>query len=95
LLQQAEALTDQNSRMVLSEVTIRFLPVTEASIDLGHYHEDGEDEKGLYHFSIYGFENAIPPDWRFLNWERVIFLCLTAFLLVLVGVFGFFAFAGL
>jgi hypothetical protein len=92
LLEQARDATNDQTRIVLSEVTIQFIPVTDVVIDLGAYDEEQPDDTQLYRLSIYGFENAIPPDWRFLNWERVTFLCATAFLLVLVGVFGYFAF---
>jgi hypothetical protein len=44
--------------------------------------------------TLYGFEDAIPSDWRFLNWERVVFLCVGGFLLILVVILGVFAFSG-
>lgn len=40
-------------------------------------------DSGLYRWYIYGFERALPHDWRFLNWERVLMYIFAA-LLVLV-----------
>lgn len=93
LVQQAVNTTDADTRIVLSQLTVSLIPVTDIVFDLGQ--DDGDqDEEGLYRLSIYGFENVIPPDWRFLNWERVIFVCATAFLFVVVGILGYFAFTG-
>jgi len=86
LIQQAQAETDDEVQVALSEVTIFFLPVTDIFFDLGTTEEPSEAE--LYRVSIYGFENLIPSDWRFLNWERVMLLCFSFFLLALLGVFG-------
>jgi len=93
LAQEAQAATNAHTRIVLSEVTISCIPVTDVVFDLGHFDEE-QGDSGLYRLSIYGFENIIPPDWRFLNWERVIFVCVTLFLAVLVLVLGYFAFTG-
>ncbi|NJP07081.1 MAG: protein kinase [Chloroflexaceae bacterium] len=60
LIEQADANTDDDTRIVLSEVAITFIPVTEIAFDLGKA-PTGDDEKDLYHMMIYGFENVIPP----------------------------------
>lgn len=91
MVQEAQKGTDANTRIVLSEVAIGFIPISRVLFDLGQTPEEPQ-EADLYHLTIYGFEHIIPPDWRFLNWERVIFICLTGFLLILVALFGFFAF---
>jgi hypothetical protein len=93
LAQEAKAATDAHTHIVLSEGTISFIPVTDVIFDLGHFDAE-QGDAGLYRLSIYGFENIIPPDWRFLNWERVSFICATLFLVVLVLVLGYFAFMG-
>lgn len=90
LIEQAKAAINDDTRMVLSEVSVQFIPISDIVFDLGPT-DDEQDEAHLYRLTIYGFEQAIPSDWRFLNWERVLFLCITAFLVVLVAVFGYFA----
>lgn len=72
LIQQAQQRTDSDTRIALSEVTISVIPITTVVFDLGN-----TSEKHLYKLFIYGFERHIPPDWRFLDWEK-----LTAFLAV-------------
>jgi predicted Ser/Thr protein kinase len=89
LLEQAQAAASEHTRIVLSELSIGFLPVTDIVFDLGQ--QDEQNEAGLYRLTIYGFENAIPPDWRFLNWERVVFLCVLTFMFALLMVLAFFA----
>ncbi len=91
LMQEAEASTNADTQIIQSEVAIWFIPISDIVFDLGQP-DKKTGEKILYKLSIYGFEHTIPSDWRFLNWERVIFLCVTGFLAVLVLVFGFFAF---
>jgi predicted Ser/Thr protein kinase len=88
LVQQVQDRLDDNTRVALSELTVSFIPVTDIVFDLGK-----PGEGGLYKLAIYGFENVIPPDWRFFNWERVVYLCLLLFLLVIVVVLLVFAFA--
>jgi hypothetical protein len=92
LIEQAAQATNDDSRVVLSEVTVSFIPVTDVVFDLGDTARKGD--AGLYSLSVYGFEQAIPPDWRFLNWERIVLLGIAVFLLVVVVVLGFFAFTG-
>jgi eukaryotic-like serine/threonine-protein kinase len=79
LIAQAEAGRDANTRITLSELSITLIPLTEVVFDLGK-----TDEGDLYRLAIYGFENLIPPDWRFFNWERVILACVSIFLLVVI-----------
>ncbi|PDV97377.1 hypothetical protein A9Q02_18660 [Candidatus Chloroploca asiatica] len=86
IMHQAEAQLDTDTRIVLSELSISLIPVTDVLFDLGN-----TDEDSLYRLSIYGFENLIPPDWRFFNWERVIYLLFIVILVLLMGVFAFFA----
>jgi hypothetical protein len=91
MIEQARSAQDDNARVVLSELTISFLPISDVVFDLGNVRDEHDNDR-IYRLSIYGFENAIPDDWRFLNWERVIFIFGTAFMLVIVLIFGFFAF---
>jgi serine/threonine protein kinase len=92
LVDSARQRLDADTRIVLSEVTVSFIPITEIVFDLGHVNEKRSDG-GLYRLAIYGFENLIPPDWRLFDWERVISICLVGFLLILTAIFGFFAFS--
>jgi hypothetical protein len=91
LLEQAQGATSETSRIVFSEVTVSFAPVSDVLFDLGQQ-DRKTGEPVLYRLLIYGFENIIPPDWRFLNWERVIYLVTLGFLMVVVLMFGFFLF---
>lgn len=98
LIAQAEDIVGDDIRLALTQVSISCVPVTDIIFDLGAGGEEidadtaGAVGKGdLYRLSIYGFERIIPPDWRFLDWERVIFLCTTGFLLILVLILGWFA----
>lgn len=61
---QRQAL-DNDSRIVMAELQIHFIPLTEIEFDLGRQQS--------YRLAIYGFENLIPPDWRLLHWERILF----------------------
>ncbi|NTW01614.1 MAG: protein kinase [Oscillochloris sp.] len=74
LLTQAQARTDANTQIALSEVTVSFIPVTDILCDFGK-----PGDKGIYKLTIYGFKNMIPSDWRFFNWERVITILLVTF----------------
>jgi hypothetical protein len=98
LLSRVQSGMGGDTRVVLSEVQISFIPVTEIVFDLGHTPEpDASQPAGkrrnqprrpdadLYSWYIYGFERRLPGDWRFLNWDRVLFylmLCLSVLLLV-------------
>lgn len=79
-IQQVQDLLDDNTRVALSELTVTLIPVTDVVFDLGK-----PGESGMYKLAVYGFENLIPPDWRFFNWERVVYWCVILFLLVLVA----------
>jgi len=64
---------DKDSQIVMAELQINFIPLTEIKLDLGNPEVE-------YRLAIYGFENLIPPDWRFLHWERIAFMSLTVVL---------------
>lgn len=91
LIQQAIEATDANGRIIMSELRISMIPVTDIGVDLGTTRNAEQDQLQL---TIYGFDNAVPDDWRLLNWERVIFFWLYTFMLALVVIFGYFAFTG-
>jgi eukaryotic-like serine/threonine-protein kinase len=65
LVVEAQADTASDTRVVLSEVTISFVPTTDVVFGL-----DADENARLHGLTIYGFDNAIPSDWRFLNWDR-------------------------
>ncbi len=87
LIAQAEARCDDETRIALAELTVGLIPVTDIVFDLGK-----TDEGDLYKLAIYGFEQLIPPDWRFFNWERVTFVCLVGFLSLVVIILLVFTF---
>ena len=81
LIDSMQARWDADTRIALSEVSVSFIPITEIVFDLGDEpatpDPDAEDaaaapQQPLYSWYIYGFENRLPNDWRFLNWDRVL-----------------------
>lgn len=100
-LAKAQAPLNPDTRVALSELVVTFIPVTEIVFDLGEArapapqpNQNGKQKKpakpadaGLYSWYIYGFENRLPKDWRFLNWDRVISLIMLALALVLLALF--------
>jgi eukaryotic-like serine/threonine-protein kinase len=87
---------DQDTRVIMSEVVLEFIPVTEIVFDLGLPARPpaGPNSKAaptsvdgdLYSWHIYGFEKRLPKDWRFLNWARVTAAVLVLLLVVAVAI---------
>lgn len=83
MIERQQRELDQDSRIVMAELQINFIPLTEIEFDLGNPEQP-------YRLAIYGFENLIPSDWRFLHWERILFsagIGLLSFFLVMSLVF--------
>lgn len=82
MIERHQQALDNDSRIVMAELQIHFIPLTEIEFDLGKPQQS-------YRLAIYGFENLIPADWRFLHWERILFLSgigvLSLFLLISVA----------
>lgn len=81
MIQEAEARLNPDTRILFSEVTVRFIPITEIVFDLDEWKPaKATGQKGrsrepvLYRWYIYGFENILPDDRRFLNRDRIIAL---------------------
>lgn len=81
LVDAMQARWDADTRVALSEVSVSFIPITEIVFDLGAEpvapdpdaeEPDATPQQTLYSWYIYGFENKLPNDWRFLNWDRVL-----------------------
>jgi hypothetical protein len=86
LLQRAKEQAGADTSIALSEVSIRCMPVTEIIFDLGG--RGVPDERAMpvaetESWYICGFENALPNDWRFLDWARVWVALLAALTVVL------------
>jgi len=90
LIAQMAAYQNSDSRIVLSELTIAVIPVSEFIFDLG---ETGNwlqptttTEPTQYRWAIYGFERILPPHRQFLDWQRIILIGLSGicFILLLV-----------
>lgn len=90
LLQSANDKTNPGCYIIMSELTIGMIPVTDVMFDLSK-DDENVGKNDYYQITIYGFQNLIPPDWRLFNWERVIWFWVNLFLVVLVVIFGFFA----
>lgn len=81
MIGEAEKRLDANTRVVLSEVTVHFIPVTEIVFDLNERTVAGgvgggepSREPPLHRWYICGFEKLLPDDRRFLNWDRLVAL---------------------
>jgi hypothetical protein len=95
LIGRAQASATQDTRPIMSEVVLEFIPVTEIVFDLGDTVRRLAPPKGktapasaepdLYCWHVYGFERRLPKDWRFLNWARVATMVLAAALMVAVA----------
>jgi eukaryotic-like serine/threonine-protein kinase len=98
MIGKARDATGQDTRIVLSEVVLEFIPVTEIVFDLGDRRArkpakaNGKGaattqsaESDLYSWHIYGFEQQLPNDWRFLNWARVTAMVLSVALVIVVA----------
>ena len=103
LISKAQSSVNTDTRIMLSEVVINFIPITELLFDLGSVPQPAQapapakngkpakaakpaadDDGGLFRLHIYGFERALPGDWRFLNWDRVLMYVFLALLIVLL-----------
>jgi hypothetical protein len=90
LIKQAEERLNPDTRIILSELTISFIPVTEIVFDLDEWTKPKQRgrtaqkrEPVLYRWYIYGFERLLPDDRRFLNWDRIAALTATGLTIVL------------
>lgn len=75
MVEAVQARTDDHTRIVLSELSVSFIPLTEIVFDLG----EGRRGPNLIRLPIYGFNNVIHSDWRLLDWQRVIAIALVIF----------------
>lgn len=106
MIEQVQEVTDEETRIILSELSIGMIPITDVVLDLGNAAHtahaanasDGEpetpDENHLYDVTIFGNEHVIPADWRFLDWNRVILVWGGVFAVALILIFAFFALTG-
>ncbi|MGQ9548943.1 MAG: protein kinase domain-containing protein [Roseiflexus sp.] len=90
LIKQAEERLSPNTHIILSELMIGFIPVTEIIFDLDEWKKPKQPgqsgqkrEPVLYRWYIYGFERLLPDDRRFLNWDRIAALTATGLTVVL------------
>jgi serine/threonine protein kinase len=47
--------------------------------------DPAEDERNLYRWHVYGFEQRLPADWRFLNWDRLMALIMVGWVALLLA----------
>lgn len=89
LVEQAQAQTNNDTQIALSEVRIAFIPITEIAFDLGeHARPDGDpDAPGpdMHYWYIYGFEKVLTKNWLFFDWYRVMVVVLAVVLAVTAG----------
>lgn len=87
LIKQAEERLNPDTRIILSELVIKFIPITEIVFDLDEWTKPKQSgqkrEPVLYRWYIYGFEKILPNDRRFLNWDRIAALTATGLTIVL------------
>ncbi|MCU0492587.1 MAG: protein kinase [Chloroflexaceae bacterium] len=84
---------DQESdalRVLRSEVSVSFMPVTDVTFDLG---EIKAGEPRNYQLTLCGHENrVVPENWRIYNWERIVYLSLLFSAILLALIFALVAF---
>ena len=92
LITKAQNRQNDDTKIILSEVQINFIPITQIVFDLGGLPSalnptDAKATSGkatrqaeakIYRWHIFGFEQRLPGDWRFLNWDRVLTICFAA-----------------
>jgi eukaryotic-like serine/threonine-protein kinase len=90
LIAQMATYQNSDSRIVLSELTIAVIPVSEFVFDLGAtdnwLRPTTMTEPTQYRWAVYGFERILPPNRQFLDWQRIILIGLSGmcFILLLV-----------
>lgn len=89
LIEQAQHAINDDAHVVLSELSIQMLPTTDVVFDLGTIRQHETD---LYRLTVYGFEDVIPTDWRFLDWQRVTLLVLLALCVIIIGIYTVYVF---
>lgn len=73
ILDEAKAGTDEHTRIVLSKLEIDFIPITDIRFDIGKQNDTAEGKSlETYDWQIVGFEQALPVNWQFLNWDRIV-----------------------
>lgn len=88
LLEQAMSDIPPDTKVVLSQVAVSFVPVTEIVFDLGERDSKEGDQMRMRSLFIYGFEHIIPNDWSFFAWQRIYPYCIAIFM-TLVAVVAF------
>ncbi len=89
LIEQAQQAINNDAHVVMSELAIQMLPTTDIVFDLGTVRAH---ETETYRLTVYGFEQVIPADWRFLDWQQVTFLVLLALCMIIIGVYTVYVF---
>lgn len=92
LVEEARELAPPSSRVALCEASVAFVPATDVLFALADGRRPNAvdsaaaDEGDLHRVTIYGFDNVIPNDWRFLNWDRALLWFGGGFCLLLAAV---------
>jgi serine/threonine protein kinase len=90
LIAQMNAYQNSDSRVVLSELTIAVIPVSEFVFDLGEtgtwLQPTTTTEPTQYRWAVFGFERILPPNRQFLDWQRIILIGLSGICFILLVV---------
>ncbi len=90
LIAQMTAYQNSDSRVVLSELTIAVIPVSEFVFDLGEtgtwLQPTTTTEPTQYRWAVFGFERILPPNRQFLDWQRIILIGLSGICFILLVV---------
>ena len=90
LIEQMTAYQNSDSRIVLSELTIAVIPVSEFVFDLGEtgnwLQHTTTKEPTQYRWAVFGFERILPPNRQFLDWQRIILIGLSGICFILLVV---------
>lgn len=88
LINQAKQEMDENARIVRGQLVVKFVPSTDIFFDIGESDKHASDGVREHSLTAYGFENYIPKDWTFLNWDRI-WLYFGGGFLLLVTIFSY------
>ena len=90
LIAQMTAYQNSDSRVVLSELTIAVIPMSEFVFDLGEtgtwLQPTTTTEPTQYRWAVFGFERILPPNRQFLDWQRIILIGLSGICFILLVV---------
>jgi serine/threonine protein kinase len=88
LINQAKEEAPEGARIVRGHLLVKFVPSTDIIFDIGESDKRSPSGVREHILTAYGFENYIPKDWTFLNWDRI-WLYFGGGFLLLITIFSY------